>query len=58
MKDIVSKARLTIVFSELDRLLANDIPLEQIWFCAYELIVRADELKKCYSKERRKALVN
>ena len=58
MSDIVSKARFTIVFSELDRLLAEDSSLEQIWFCAYEMILRIDELKKCYNKDRKKVLMN
>jgi len=58
MSDVVSKARFTIVFSELNKLLDEDIPLEQIWFCAYNILSQVDELKNCYNKDRRYALVN
>ena len=51
MSDVVSKARFTIVFSELNKLLDEDIPLEQIWVCAYKMLSQVDELKKCYNKE-------
>ena len=62
MSDLINKARMTLVFSELNRLLAEDeeadVPAASVWFCAYDLIKRADEIKKCYTEEQRLALMN
>ena len=58
MIDGVDRARFTIVFSELGKILKKDIPTEQIWFCAYSMLSQVDELKIQFNKDRRNALLN
>ncbi len=58
MNSLTTKARFIMAFTEMKKLLPLDLPVEEVWFCAYEMITQVDALKLRYNENLRLKLMN
>jgi len=47
-----------MAFTEMKKLLPLGLPVEEVWFCAYEMVTQVDALKLRYNENLRLKLMN